>query len=229
MKVHDTPAREQTQGEAFLQLLHAMEPLKHLSRTGWVDREIAAPESVAAHSWRLALASWLAAEQMCLDSSKALRIALVHDIAEAITGDHTPFDDVAATAAERRALAIDPPEPDAAILAERREVKEREERAAIERLLANTSDELARAVREVWEEYVADATPEAQLVHQLDKLEAYLQGREYVLDGRLADASTLNSFRLDLSKAALEPLPASLLGALERGLDSDPPAAPTRE
>ena len=90
----------------------------------------------------------------------------------------------------------------------------------MEQLLAGTSDKLAKPIREVWEEYVANISPEAKLVHQLDKLEAYLQGKEYVLDGRLADASTLNSFRLDVTHATLEPLPAALLSAIERGLDT---------
>jgi len=72
MKVHDTPERGQSaaQGAALLHLLHGIEPLKHLPRSGWVDWEIAEPESVAAHSWRLAVMSWLVAEQMNLDASR---------------------------------------------------------------------------------------------------------------------------------------------------------------
>lgn len=214
----------------MLRLLHALEPLKHPPRTGWVDREIETPESVAAHCWRLAIASWLVADHEHLDASRALRIALVHDVAETITGDHTPFDAVAVTAAERRALSIAPPEPDPRAAEERREAKTTEERAAMERLLADVGANLARPIMETWEEYAAGATPEARLVHQLDKVEAYLQGREYALDGRLADASTLNSFRRDVTLAVREPIPAAILRALERWSEEDgPPAVSTPE
>ena len=92
----------------------------------------------------------------------------------------------------------------------------------MEVLLAGTDAEISRTVLAVWEEYAASTTPEARLVHQLDKLEAYLQGREYALDGRLADASTLNSFRRDVTRAVGEALPAAILTALEGWSTADP-------
>jgi putative hydrolase of HD superfamily len=43
----------------LLPFLHAIEPLKHLPRTGWL-RTVENPESVAAHSFRVAILAMLA-------------------------------------------------------------------------------------------------------------------------------------------------------------------------
>src|SRR5690348_11531628 len=101
---------EQTPGEAMqlIELLHRIEPLKHLPRTGWVDRGVHEPESVASPSRPLALLAWVSAEAQGLDAENAMRLALVHDLPEAITGDLTPFDDPVLTGEARRALTTDP-------------------------------------------------------------------------------------------------------------------------
>ena len=67
--------------------------LKDIDRTGWVRAGVENPESVAAHSWGMAvLALRLCPEQ--LDLSKVLSMCLVHDIAEIVVGDLTPHDDI---------------------------------------------------------------------------------------------------------------------------------------
>jgi len=68
--------------------------LKHLDRAGWVLAGHNAPESVAAHSWGVALRCL----QHCpegLDLARVLSLAIVHDLAEAEVGDITPHDGVA--------------------------------------------------------------------------------------------------------------------------------------
>jgi putative hydrolase of HD superfamily len=202
----------------LLALLHRVETLKHMPRSGWVDREVLGPESVAAHSWRLAVAAMLAAEVSGLDSGKAVRIALVHDLAEAVTGDSTPFDALAATAAERRALAANPPERSTWRDPERQQQKARLERAALERLVHDLPAAMADALRSAWEEYEFGTSAEAALVRQLDKMEAYIQGLEYAGSGRLAGVETLRSFQLDAEAVGRAPLVAAMLGAL-RGLE----------
>lgn len=65
--------------------------LKDLPRTGWVRAGVGNPESVAAHSWGMAvLALRLCPEH--LDLSKVLSMCLVHDVAEVVVGDLTPHD-----------------------------------------------------------------------------------------------------------------------------------------
>ena len=73
-------------------LLEMLE-LKQLPRTGWVRSNVDNPESVAAHSWGMAiLALRLAPEN--LDMIKVLSMCLVHDLPEVRIGDLTPHDDV---------------------------------------------------------------------------------------------------------------------------------------
>jgi len=71
----------------------AVDRLKHLDRAGWVLAGHDAPESVAAHSWGMAVRCL----QHCpddLDLATVLSMALVHDLAEAVVGDITPHDGV---------------------------------------------------------------------------------------------------------------------------------------
>lgn len=72
-------------------LLEMLE-LKQLSRTGWVRSGVENPESVAAHSWGMAvLALRLAPKELNLE--RVLSLCLVHDLPEVRIGDLTPHDD----------------------------------------------------------------------------------------------------------------------------------------
>ena len=72
-------------------LLEMLE-LKQLSRTGWVRSGVENPESVAAHSWGMAvLALRLAPKELNLE--RVLSLCLVHDLPEVRIGDLTPQDD----------------------------------------------------------------------------------------------------------------------------------------
>ena len=72
-------------------LLEMLE-LKQLSRTGWVRSGVENPESVAAHSWGMAvLALRLAPKELNLE--RVLSLCLVHDLPEVRIGDLTPYDD----------------------------------------------------------------------------------------------------------------------------------------
>ncbi|MGH2344551.1 MAG: HD domain-containing protein, partial [Chloroflexota bacterium] len=205
---------------ALTAFLHAMEPLKHLPRTGWVDREIAAPESVAAHSWRLAMLAWFAAEAEGLDANHAMRLALVHDLPEVLTGDRTPYDHLG-DAAERLRLAANPPKRRPLDAAKARARKTIAERSALAELTGDAPEAIADRLSALWEDYAAETSPEARLVHQLDKLEAYLQGWEYAEDGRLGELRTLRSFRLDSERLATHPSARALLEAIEKWAHAD--------
>ena len=66
--------------------------LKQLPRTGWVRSNVENPESVAAHSWGMAILA-LRLAQKDIDLTKVLSMCLVHDLPEVIVGDLTPHDD----------------------------------------------------------------------------------------------------------------------------------------
>ncbi|HEY4657837.1 MAG TPA: HD domain-containing protein, partial [Candidatus Bathyarchaeia archaeon] len=67
--------------------------LKEEARRGWVQRlHLKDVESVADHSYGLAMLSLYEAYRRGYDVEKVLKLALVHDLEEAITGDLTPLD-----------------------------------------------------------------------------------------------------------------------------------------
>ena len=66
--------------------------LKDVVRTGWVRNDVNSPESVAAHSWGMAILA-LKLTPKELDLAKVLSLCLVHDIPEVRVGDLTPHDD----------------------------------------------------------------------------------------------------------------------------------------
>ena len=106
-------------------------------------------ESVAEHSWSVALLALLAAPDLPdgLDRLRLLELALVHDLGEAISGDvpapsQQSGDD--RTARERRDLAT---------------------------LTAALPADLRDRIRSLWDEYAAAETPEARYLKGLDKIE----------------------------------------------------------
>ena len=139
----------------LLQALTQVGALKSLRRAGWVRKGLIDPESVADHSFRMAILALVFAGDLGVDAGRLLRLVLVHDLPESdpAVGDITPF------------CGID------------RAEKRSRERATMERLGAVLpgGDELLR----LWLEYDAGETPEADAAHQLDALEMALQSREY--------------------------------------------------
>lgn len=88
-----TAPRAMTPDE-LIDVMLALDPMADLSRTGWVLHGIASPESLAAHSHGVALVTmWLVDmvrtgdPDAAVDGELALRMALLHDAAEAVTGD----------------------------------------------------------------------------------------------------------------------------------------------
>ena len=67
--------------------------LKTKPRRGWQKKlGIKKPESVADHVYSVAAIAMILADSKNLDSAKILKMALLHDLAESITGDLTPDD-----------------------------------------------------------------------------------------------------------------------------------------
>ncbi len=134
-------------------LLDAAGALKRLRRAGWIRVGIPEPESVADHSFRLALMALLFGSRLGLNVEKMVHLALIHDLAEARTGDLTPADRV--TSSEKR----------------------ERERVAFGQIVEKLPEGLV--LDDLWREYESEASPEARIVRQLDKLEMALQALEY--------------------------------------------------
>ncbi|KAJ6362164.1 hypothetical protein OIU78_002550 [Salix suchowensis] len=137
----------------FLSLCHR---LKTTKRAGWVKRDIKGPESISDHMYRMGLMALIAPDIPGIDRDKCIKMAIVHDIAEAIVGDITPSDGV----------------PKAE--------KSRKEREALEHMCKLLGAESrAKEMSELWNEYEENSTPEAKIVKDFDKVEMILQALEY--------------------------------------------------
>ncbi len=137
--------------------LHLTQALKTTPRTGWVKHGVDKPESIADHMYRMALMAMVAAKSMPeLDQDRCVKLALIHDLAEAIVGDITPHDPV--TKEEKRKL----------------------ESNAMRKMRDVLGDALGgEEIEHLWHEYEDGATPESKLLKDLDKLEMIMQAGEY--------------------------------------------------
>ncbi|MDF2233318.1 HD domain-containing protein [Albimonas sp. CAU 1670] len=134
----------------ILAFLRGAERLKDTLRSGHTSG--GRPESTAEHSWRLTLMIALFARDLPgVDLERLLKLALIHDLGEAISGD--------VPAVEQRAD----------------DGREARERRDMETLCAPLPDDLRAELLALWEDYAAASTPEAVLVKGFDKLETILQ------------------------------------------------------
>lgn len=136
----------------LLAVLTTAERLKSELRHSWLSS--GRQESVAEHSWQMGLLALLLHPRLehPVSLDRALRLVLVHDLAEAIVGDVPAFAG-----------------PEA------REGKAEAERAAFHALVAPLPADEAAALVALFDEYESAATPEAKFVKAVDKLEVQLQ------------------------------------------------------
>jgi putative hydrolase of HD superfamily len=127
--------------------------LKRLRRQGWLNHAVPDPESVADHSYGVALLALVYAERLGLDRGKAASIALLHDLAESVIGDITPADGVSARD------------------------KSEAEQHAMEEILADVDP--GGGLLDLWRDFTGGRTPEAVLVKDLDRLDLAFQARWY--------------------------------------------------
>ena len=70
----------------MIKFLQEINKLKSIKRTGWLRKNVKNPESVADHSFRVALMAYLLCPDN-LDKERMIKMALLNDLPEAVTGD----------------------------------------------------------------------------------------------------------------------------------------------
>lgn len=175
-----------TDASGFARFIHRVGALKSVQRTGWLDRGVPpeATESVADHSFRMALLAWLCALQASagLDADRVLKLALVHDLAEALTGDEPPYPVEAIPAKDGTPARHNFLQQAHVRAPARAAAKQAAEAAAMTDLVTDLPPALATELRSLWSEYQGQASPEARFVKQADRLETYLQAQEYLAE-----------------------------------------------
>jgi len=133
--------------------------LKKIPRQGWIDKlSLEKPESVADHIFSMSIIGMLFSDLENYNTEKILKIILLHDLAESITGDITP-----GKMSKNKKISL--------------------ENNAMKKILGYLPISLQKKYKALWKEYVSNDSTEAKIVHQLDKLEMALQAKIYLDDG----------------------------------------------
>ena len=135
----------------LLAALHTAEKLKDTTRHCYTSG--GRHESVAEHSWRIALMAFFLRDEFPeADMDKVTRMCLIHDLGECFTGDIPAFDKTAQD--------------------------ESTEEALLYQWVASLPSPCREEMRTLYDEMAALETQEAQIYKALDKLEAVIQHNE---------------------------------------------------
>jgi putative hydrolases of HD superfamily len=150
--------KRKTSARDFLRFFTRAGRLKAETRRGWVKKlGLEDAESVADHSYRTALMTMLISDSRGLDTERALRLALLHDLPEAVVGDAMP---------EERS-------GDAKIEVETKAMME---------IVSDLPPKVRELYLDAWSEFLEGKSEEAKLVREMDKLEMAIQAWEYARD-----------------------------------------------
>ena len=168
----------------ILNFLKTAANLKKISRQGWIDKlSLDNPESVADHSYSMAMIGMVISDLQNYDSEKIIKMILLHDLAESKIGDHTP-----------EQLS--------------KEKKNKLENNAFDEIIKDLPNLIKLQYLQIWQEYQENNSLESKIVHQIDKLEMALQAKIYEKDGHSKDKldSFFESARIDITDTKLKEL-----------------------
>jgi len=138
--------------------------LKNISRQGWINElSLEHPESVADHSYSMAIIGMVIFDLENYNSEKMLKMILLHDLSESKIGDFTP-DQIS------------------------KENKVKIENNAFDEIIDTLPDTIKLQYSQIWKEYQKQESPESKIVHQIDRLEMALQAKMYQKDGGSKEA-----------------------------------------
>lgn len=176
----------------MIEFLRVMERLKDAPRHCWTTG--GKRESVAEHSWRVALMAMLVADEFPdLDIDRVIKMCLVHDIGEAITGDIPTF---VKTDADR--------------VVEGREV---------DALIGALPEPWPEWLGALFDEMEALQTPEAKLYKALDRMEAIQSHNESAVETWLPLEYDLN-LTYGEENAAFSPFLTALRAEMRRDTEA---------
>ena len=133
--------------------------LKNIPRQGWKNKlDMNNVESVADHSYSTAMMSMVLSDLEGLNTEKIIKMALLHDLAESVIGDVTP-DEIK----DERKISM--------------------ENKAMIRILENLPSNVSQHYIILWDDFQKNSSKEANLLHEIDKLEMAFQAKFYLDKG----------------------------------------------
>lgn len=151
------------ESERLVRFFETVAGLKDTRRAGWVTMKVKNPESVADHSIMVSLLTLiLARNRKNIDPEKAVKMAIVHDVVESLTGDKIQKEYWSGGDIRKRD-------------------KDMNELVAVKKLISILGDD---EIFPLMKEFIEGKTTEAKFVYQIDKLEMILQSIKYSKEGR---------------------------------------------
>jgi len=141
--------------------------LKDIKRSGWIERGVKGPESVSDHSFMVAILCLIIPKDG-VDKNKAIKMALVHDLAESETGDimeRAHFKDELPTGWKKHIIT--------------KAEKDERERKEMKKIVSSLPENISKEIFDLWEEYEERKTKEALFVKDIDVLERVFQALDY--------------------------------------------------
>ena len=152
--------------------------LKKLPRSGWkIKLGLADSESVAEHSYMMSVMAMVLTDLKNLNSEKVMKMSILHDWAESKIGDFMPDE-----------IGYDK--------------KSELENYAMVEILESLPEQIKAQYESLWNEFLERDTPEARLVHELDKLEMALQAKIYETD---VDPERVKPFIISAVEQIIDP------------------------
>lgn len=138
----------------ILQFMELIGNLKHTKRTGWVLRNVNDCESISGHMYRMSVMTFLLDGTEGLNQIRCMELALVHDLAESIVGDLTPFCGISKE--EKRTMEF---------------------KAMYD--ICKLIEPRGKRIMELFQEYETGKSEESKFVKDLDRLDMVMQAFEY--------------------------------------------------
>ena len=135
-----------------IEFLITIDQLKQVVRRNYLT-DASRPENTAEHSWHLGLMAMILAEHanQPIDTTRAIKMVLIHDIIEIEAGDTFAYD------------------------AEGYKDKAEREQKAARNLFGLLPEDQSDEMNQLWEEFEMGTTPEAKFANALDRLLPLLQ------------------------------------------------------
>jgi len=166
----------------ILNFLIEVGKLKKIPRTGFVWLGVKNPETIAQHSFRVAIMNWVLAEEVRpkLNLEKIIKISLIHDLGEIYAGDMTPYWGLLPKDSKKRREILKRWVRLPQKIKEKRD-KEKfvKEKKSLEKLIKKLEPKFKKEIMDYWLDYERLDSREGRFVKQGDKIETLLQAKEY--------------------------------------------------
>jgi putative hydrolase of HD superfamily len=190
---------QKKEADPLLSFILEIGKLKKFARRGWVARRIKNPETIADHSFEVALMTWVLAKEERIDLEKALKIALIHEICAIYAGDLTPHD-IFGEGLLNKWFKIWKVRP-TRMERERKQKKflkiYKKETLALQKLINSLPENLKYEILNLWTDFVEKKSKESDFVDQVNCLATFLQALEYWQKDKKLDIRTFAEATLE--------------------------------